>query len=77
MSRPLARRAAPLLVLLAALVAAGCGGASDAVDGDATASGGGSETSLSLVAYSTPQVVYDQVDRTASELQQLIRQNTR
>jgi sulfate/thiosulfate transport system substrate-binding protein len=44
--------------LLAALVA-GCGGASDATGGGDTASSGGGKTQLSLVAYSTPQVVYD------------------
>src|SRR3954470_14847385 len=48
----------------AALLAAGCGGASD--DSGATAasssSGGGKNTStLSLVAYSTPEVVYDEL----------------
>jgi sulfate/thiosulfate transport system substrate-binding protein len=57
-------------ILLSALVAgalavAGCGGASDDNSGgDASASsgsGGGSKTSLSLVAYSTPEVVYDQI----------------
>jgi sulfate transport system substrate-binding protein len=57
-------------ILLSALVAgalavAGCGGASDDSGGDATAAsnsgGGGAKTSLSLVAYSTPEVVYDQV----------------
>ena len=52
----------PALALLAALAAAGCGGASD-TKGDATASGGGGDdsTTLSLVAYSTPEVVYDQI----------------
>jgi sulfate/thiosulfate transport system substrate-binding protein len=44
--------------LLAALVA-GCGGASDATGGGDAASSGGGKTQLSLVAYSTPQVVYD------------------
>jgi sulfate/thiosulfate-binding protein len=45
--------------LLAALVA-GCGGASDSTGGgDAASGGGGGKTQLSLVAYSTPQVVYD------------------
>ncbi len=43
----------------AALAVAGCGGASDST-GDATAATGGA-TKLALVAYSTPQVVYDQV----------------
>jgi sulfate/thiosulfate transport system substrate-binding protein len=48
------------LGLVAAVVAAGCGGASDERDGEAAASGGG-DTTLSLVAYSTPQVVYDEL----------------
>jgi len=43
-----------------ALVAAGCGGASDTKGGGSAGSGGGSQK-LSLVAYSTPQVVYDEV----------------
>jgi sulfate/thiosulfate-binding protein len=44
-----------------AVLVAGCGGASDTKDGgSASTSGGGSGTTqLSLVAYSTPQVVYD------------------
>jgi len=54
-----------LLSLLAvtALVAAGCGGASDdSSSSDASASSGGKSTSsLSLVAYSTPEVVYDEI----------------
>ena len=47
----------------AAVVAAGCGGASDEKGGgDAAASSGdGSKGTLSLVAYSTPQVVYDEI----------------
>jgi sulfate/thiosulfate transport system substrate-binding protein len=51
------------LLAAAALVAAGCGGASDETDGGgAAASGGdGSKGTLSLVAYSTPQVVYDEI----------------
>ena len=56
------RRLMLALMPLAALVAAGCGGASDS-SSDATAAkpaGGGKQT-LSLVAYSTPQVVYDEV----------------
>src|SRR3954469_15970842 len=44
--------------LLAAFVA-GCGGASDSSGGGASAGSGGGKTKLSLVAYSTPQVVYD------------------
>jgi sulfate/thiosulfate transport system substrate-binding protein len=53
-------RTAPIaaVLALAALVAAGCGGASDS-SGTATAAGGG-KAKLALVAYSTPQVVYDQ-----------------
>jgi sulfate transport system substrate-binding protein len=48
---------------VAALVVAGCGGADDTPGGGSTASssGGGGKTKLSLVAYSTPQVVYDAV----------------
>jgi sulfate/thiosulfate transport system substrate-binding protein len=47
------------IVALAALVAAGCGGAADTKD--ATAAAGGGRTQLSLVAYSTPQAVYDEL----------------
>ena len=47
------------VVALVALVAAGCGGASDTKD--ATASTGGGGAKLALVAYSTPQVVYDEL----------------
>ena len=58
-------RTRPLLAVLAAaaLVAAGCGGADDTPGGggSATASQGKGSTKLSLVAYSTPQVVYDEV----------------
>jgi ABC-type glycerol-3-phosphate transport system substrate-binding protein len=52
------------LLAVATLPAAGCGGASDDSSGsaDAAASGGSRHTSsLSLVAYSTPEVVYDEV----------------
>jgi sulfate/thiosulfate-binding protein len=57
-------------ILLSALVAtalavAGCGGSSDDSSDSSAASAssgsGGAKTSLSLVAYSTPEVVYDQV----------------
>jgi sulfate/thiosulfate-binding protein len=41
-----------------ALVVAGCGGASDTNNGSGASSSG--STKLSLVAYSTPQVVYDE-----------------
>jgi sulfate transport system substrate-binding protein len=44
--------------VLAVLVAA-CGGASDTKGGSASSDGGGGKTQLALVAYSTPQVVYD------------------
>jgi sulfate/thiosulfate-binding protein len=47
-------------VALAAVVA-GCGGAEDTKDAPAQASSGGAGAKLALVAYSTPQVVYDEV----------------
>ncbi len=46
--------------LLAVLVAA-CGGASDERGGDTAAAASGGKAKLALVAYSTPQVVYDEV----------------
>jgi sulfate/thiosulfate transport system substrate-binding protein len=50
------------LLASAVLVTAGCGGASEEKGGEAAASGGdGSKGTLSLVAYSTPQVVYDEI----------------
>jgi sulfate/thiosulfate-binding protein len=49
------------LLSVAALVAAGCGGASDDSSGASSGGGGSSKASLSLVAYSTPEVVYDEV----------------
>ena len=45
----------------AALVAAGCGGSSDTQDPGSAGTGGAKKTTLSLVAYSTPQVAYDQI----------------
>jgi sulfate transport system substrate-binding protein len=45
---------------LAAMAGAGCGGAEDSTSGEAAASGGDGAT-LSLVAYSTPEVVYDEI----------------
>ncbi|HEX8122809.1 MAG TPA: extracellular solute-binding protein [Solirubrobacteraceae bacterium] len=49
-------------VVLAALALTACGGADDTKDGSASASdGGGGGKTLSLVAYSTPQVVYDEI----------------
>jgi sulfate/thiosulfate transport system substrate-binding protein len=50
--------------IAAALVVAACGGADDTPGGGSSSSstgGGGAKTRLSLVAYSTPQVVYDEV----------------
>lgn len=49
-----------LAALTATLMVAGCGGASDDTGGAQT-SADGSGGNVSLVAYSTPQVVYDQV----------------
>ena len=49
-----------LLVLFAAAVA-GCGGASDEKGEAAASDGSGEKGTLSLVAYSTPQVVYDEL----------------
>jgi len=51
------------VLAVAVLAAAGCGGASDEKGSDAAAasSGDGSKGTLSLVAFSTPQVVYDEV----------------
>jgi sulfate/thiosulfate-binding protein len=50
------------LAALLALVAAGCGGASDTKGGTGSAGASGSGgAKLALVAYSTPQVVYDEV----------------
>lgn len=49
-----------LTALTAAVMIAGCGGSSDDTEGTGTsADGGGGE--ISLVAYSTPQVVYDEI----------------
>jgi sulfate transport system substrate-binding protein len=58
-----ARPILPALAAVAAtLLAAGCGGSSDSTDASAAAdTGAGARTRLALVAYSTPQVVYDQV----------------
>ncbi len=49
-----------LTAVAAALMMAGCGGASDDTEGART-SADGSGGKVSLVAYSTPQVVYDQI----------------
>lgn len=55
-----ARTMAIALLALTALVAAGCGGSSD-TSGGGGGGATGSKATLSLVAYSTPQVVYDQI----------------
>jgi sulfate transport system substrate-binding protein len=49
-----------VLAVLAALVVAGCGGSEDTKDGSGGGDSEGSGT-LSLVAYSTPEVVYDEI----------------
>lgn len=60
--RPNIRPAVIAALVGAALVVAGCGGASDVPGGgDGAASSSGSNRALALVAYSTPQVVYDEV----------------
>ena len=46
---------------LLALVAAGCGGASDEVGGEQAAASSGSKSKLSLVAYAVPKVGFDRV----------------
>ncbi|HEX6388375.1 MAG TPA: extracellular solute-binding protein [Solirubrobacteraceae bacterium] len=48
------------VIALAALVAAGCGGSSDTKDGESSGNSN-AKTKLALVAYSTPQVVYDEL----------------
>jgi sulfate/thiosulfate transport system substrate-binding protein len=61
-ARSLASLAA--LVAVAALALAACGGASDTAGGGSSSSSSSASTAktrLALVAYSTPQVVYDQV----------------
>jgi sulfate/thiosulfate transport system substrate-binding protein len=51
-----------VLIVLAGVAAAGCGGASDDKGGNtASAATDGDKGTLSLVAYSTPQVVYDEL----------------
>jgi sulfate/thiosulfate-binding protein len=51
------------VAIAVALVAAGCGGADDTAGGGSPSSSstGSAKAQLSLVAYSTPQVVYDEV----------------
>jgi sulfate/thiosulfate transport system substrate-binding protein len=52
-----------VLSLVAALAVAGCGGASDEPSGGSSgsSSSSGGKATLSLVAYSTPEVVYDEI----------------
>lgn len=56
---------AALLAVGALAAVAGCGGSSDSSGGSSNASASndaaGAKTTLSLVAYSTPEVVYDQI----------------
>jgi sulfate/thiosulfate transport system substrate-binding protein len=56
MSHPLARLG--LLATIASLAIAGCGGSSDTSGGGSADSG---SSKISLVAYSTPEVVYDEI----------------
>src|SRR3954454_898475 len=51
----------PALLTVSALVAAGCGGASDSTDDSSAAPSSSGKTKLALVAYSTPEVVYDEI----------------
>jgi sulfate transport system substrate-binding protein len=58
------KRLIGLIAVLALAGVSGCGGASDETGGSSTGSagaGGGATTTLNLVAYSTPQVVYDEI----------------
>ena len=50
-----------LLTLVALAAVAGCGGSSDETGGADVSGGGDAKTTLSLVAYSTPEVVYDEI----------------
>jgi sulfate/thiosulfate transport system substrate-binding protein len=52
---------AALLALVALAALAGCGGSSDEAGGADVSGGGDASTQLSLVAYSTPEVVYDEI----------------
>lgn len=49
------------LIFAAAVVVAGCGGASDVKGGPSGDENGSDGPAISLVAYSTPQVVYDEI----------------
>jgi sulfate/thiosulfate transport system substrate-binding protein len=50
-----------LALLVAVLTATACGGAEDDTNSASAGSGGGSKGTLNLVAYSTPEVVYDEI----------------
>jgi sulfate/thiosulfate-binding protein len=54
------KRTFTALAAVSALVVAGCGGASDST-GSGASSNSNAKTKLALVAYSTPQVVYDEI----------------
>ena len=58
---PLGKTRIALLAAAATLALGACGGADDTKDSASGDSGGGGGTTLSLVAYSTPQVVYDEI----------------
>jgi sulfate transport system substrate-binding protein len=54
-------RISALPAILVALVVAGCGGSDDSKNGSGGGSSEGAKATLSLVAYSTPEVVYDEI----------------
>ena len=54
-------RISALPAVLVALVVAGCGGSEDSKDGSGGGDSEGAKSTLSLVAYSTPEVVYDEI----------------
>ena len=54
-------RIASLPAMLAALVIAGCGGSEDTSGGSGGGADDNAKSQLSLVAYSTPEVVYDEI----------------
>lgn len=54
-------RTGTLLAILAALLVAGCGGSEDDKDGSGSGSDESAKSQLALVAYSTPEVAYDEI----------------
>jgi sulfate transport system substrate-binding protein len=58
---PLGKTRIALLAAAASIALGACGGADDTKDSASGDTGGGGGTTLSLVAYSTPQVVYDEI----------------